>query len=304
VFPVLGNHDVNPNNLHGPERSALYKEMADLWPDWLDGESTKTFGKGAYYVRHMKDYSVIVLNTCMYSKKDTITEKEEDPADQLAWLEKVFSSSPNERYYVLGHCPIQHAMYDHHREKLLTIVRKYYSQIEAVFMGHLHIDLTSLVFDSTGTNPLFIQYCAPSIATRPGGIHGGHNPSYRVYYRQVIDGTAQMAIDSHETYYLPLAEANKDHKGDFFFEYSSDSGKFPGLDVSPPITAEKWYKALNATFADSHLLRELYNRFNVHTVKDSDVCNATCAKSLRCDHLYYADKTQFTNCMKQTEKLI
>jgi len=297
VFPVLGNHDVHPNNLHGAERAPLYTNIAAIWPDYLGSEAQKTFGEGGYYVRHMDGYSVIVLNSCMYYNGDTMTADQDDPAGQLAWLQSVFTSFPNERFYVLGHCPIMYDnMHDNQREMLLSIVRKYHSQIEALFMGHFHIDITSLVFDSTGNTPLFLQYSAPSVATRPGGVHGGHNPAYRVYYRHVENGVPQMLLDSHETYYLPLEQANKARNGTFYFEYGSNDGKFPGLDIPPPITADKWYKAINTAFQNSTLIYELYSRYNVRTLNPGDACDGSCAKTLRCKHLYFADKTQFNKC--------
>ena len=296
VFPVLGNHDVHPDNLHGPKRSDLYKQMVPLWTSWLDSGAQKTFGHGGYYFRRFDDYSVIVLNTCMYITFDTDTKDLDDPAGQLQWLEDVLTSFPDMKFYVAGHCPIDYSMYPKPVSKLLSIIRKHHSQIEAIFMGHCHIDATTLIFDEEGTNPLLIQYLSPSIATRPGGLHGGHNPAYRVYYRHVENGVAQMNLDKFETYYLRLAEANKKLKAEFEFSYGSCDGRYPGLDIKPPITAEKWYESVMRCEKNTTLMRELYNRYNVYSLESGDKCVDSCAKDMLCTHLYYADKNQFDKC--------
>ena len=94
VYPVLGNHDIDPKSQFPGSQTQdnfdYYKEVADVWQPWLGQEAYGQFTKGGYYSikPDTLPFRLIGLNTNVYYKSDKLTADMEDPLDQLKWLEQ------------------------------------------------------------------------------------------------------------------------------------------------------------------------------------------------------------------------
>lgn len=46
VLPVIGNHDYFPRNQLPAQNSEIYNAIAEMWEDWLPGDTLETFKNG------------------------------------------------------------------------------------------------------------------------------------------------------------------------------------------------------------------------------------------------------------------
>lgn len=102
TFPVLGNHDVYPQDQlpYGPNE--VLETVAAIWKHWIPASALPSFLKGGYYsVSPKAGLRLLALNTLYYNvkfctrnvtkchHKDTLAghaKTTSDPVDQFSWL--------------------------------------------------------------------------------------------------------------------------------------------------------------------------------------------------------------------------
>ncbi|XP_029102204.1 acid sphingomyelinase-like phosphodiesterase 3b isoform X2 [Scleropages formosus] len=220
VYSALGNHDYHPKSQMPPGQSTMYEQMAQLWQDWLEPESQRTFQSGGYYSEQLLNktgYRVLVLNTNLYYDQNKLTENVADPAGQFEWMDNILTraAQKNEKAYIVGHVPP--GFFEKKRSKpwfrpdfnrrYLELVQKHHAVIYGQFFGHHHTDSFRMFYDLQG-NPISTIFITPGVTpwktTLPGVEDGANNPGIRVFNYD----PSTLLVEDSVTYYLNLTYAN------------------------------------------------------------------------------------------------
>ena len=113
VYPVIGNHEVYPNDLWKPGNELVFAELGQIYKDYFtEQQAFESFSKYGYYTeRHPGTNLRIVALNCLYF--DSInyhlmgTTYEEAKAEFI-WLDQVLrdAETNGEYVYILDHFPI------------------------------------------------------------------------------------------------------------------------------------------------------------------------------------------------------
>lgn len=303
VIPVFGNHDAFPKHNFAPTQSDLYERVADLWQDWL-GEGYEQFKKGGFYkMPHPThpDVTVIGLNTPLYYYKNPLVETDdEDPADQLAWLDAELSelANTNKKAYIVAHippgmfgrkvCPEGYYWFRPDINRLyLDLITEHADVIIGQFYGHDHTDSFKIYYDHQN-NPINVHFAAPAVTpwnTTLSGI-GPNNPGVRLFDYNVNTGN----IQNYEQYYLNLSEANSMmndvwHKEyDFLGAYDLSSLSYSDID------------AMTDTFASNdRSYFDKYYLYNSVSAAGPEECDDVCKRNHYCS-IVHVDYDEFRIC--------
>ncbi|KAM6994522.1 acid sphingomyelinase-like phosphodiesterase 3b [Tautogolabrus adspersus] len=293
VYSALGNHDYHPKSQLPAAPDYMYEQIAEMWKDWLDPESQRTFKKGGYYTERLLNragFRMLVLNTNLYYDQNKQTENMEDPADQYSWADQVLTEAATnkEKVYIIGHVPP--GFFEKKRSKpwftskfnkqYLDLIQKHHSVILGQFFGHHHTDSFRMFYDSAGS-PVSTMFLSPGVTpwktTLPGVVDGANNPGIRVFEYD----TQTLLVKDVVTYYLNLTYANA-AGGRWEKEYRfTESFRVP--DASP----SSMHKALERIANDRCYLQKYYD-FNSVSY-DLTQCDSDC----RVDHVCAAREVDF-----------
>ena len=209
VYPVIGNHEVYPNDLWKPGNYKIFEELAEIYKDYFfDEEAYESFSKYGYYteVHPGTNLRIIALN-CIYCDAADLyllSTTHEEAKAEFIWLEKVLREAEknNEYVYILDHFPINgdFTLYECSK-RLRALFDRFDYIIRGYFSGHTHHEDISPVRRYFEPRPIInMNYIAPSLSTIEGG-----NPSFRIY---TIDSNTKNIID-YEQYRMNLTEANE-----------------------------------------------------------------------------------------------
>ena len=209
VYPVIGNHEVYPNDLWKPSNYKIFEELAEIYKDFFfEEEAYESFSKYGYYTElHPRTNLRIVALNCLYcdaADYHLLSTTHEDAKAEFIWLEKVLREAEknNEYVYILDHFPINgdFTLYECSK-RLRAIFDRFDYIIRGYFSGHTHKEDISPVRRYFEPRPIInLNYIAPSLSTSDGG-----NPSFRIY---IIDSNTKNIID-YEQYRMNLTEANE-----------------------------------------------------------------------------------------------
>ena len=209
VYPVIGNHEVFPNDLWKPGNYKIFEELADIYQDFFfEDEAYESFAKYGYYTElHPGTNLRIVALNCLYcdaADHYLLATTHEDAKAEFIWLENVLrEAEKNKEYvYILDHFPINgdFTLYECSK-RLRAIFDRFDYTIRGYFSGHTHKEDISPVRRYFEPRPIInLNYIAPSLSTIDGG-----NPSFRIY---IIDSNTKNIID-YEQYRMNLTEANE-----------------------------------------------------------------------------------------------
>ncbi|XP_076008710.1 acid sphingomyelinase-like phosphodiesterase 3b [Genypterus blacodes] len=292
VYSALGNHDYHPKSQLPATQNPIYDQIAELWRDWLDPESLKTFKKGGYYTEKLLNQTglrMLVLNTNLYYDQNNETKDLEDPAEQFAWIDWVLTKAANnkEKVYIIGHVPP--GFFEKKRgkpwftpkfnAKYLELIQKHHSVIHGQFFGHHHTDSFRMFYDSGF--PISVMFLSPGVTpwktTLPGVQDGANNPGIRVFEYD----TKTLLVKDVVTYYLNLTQANV-AKPLWEEEYRLTES----FGVQDACVASM-HQVLERMTNNTHYLQKYYE-FNSVSY-DLTECNATC----RVEHLCAAREVDF-----------
>ena len=209
VYPVIGNHEVYPNDLWKPGNYKIFAELAEIYKDYFfEEQAYESFSKYGYYteLHNNTNLRIIALN-CLYCDAlnfHLLGTTYEEAKAEFIWLENVLREAEknNEYVYILDHFPIngKFTLYECSK-RLRALFDRFDYIIRGYFSGHTHREDIAPVRRYFEPRPIInMNYIAPSLSTNSGG-----NPSFRIY---TIDSNTKNIID-YEQYRMNLTEANE-----------------------------------------------------------------------------------------------
>ena len=210
IYPVIGNHEVYPNDLWESGKENIFKNLADIYKDYFfEDQAYDTFSKYGYYTeKHPNTNLRIIALNCLYCDAVNyhhLSSNHTEAKKEFIWLESVLreAETNGEYVYILDHFPINGEFtLVECSKRLRAIFDRFDYIIRGYFSGHNHLDDIAPVRRYFEPRPIInINYIAPSLTSNEGD---GLNPSFRQY---IIDSNTKQVID-YEQYRLNLTEAN------------------------------------------------------------------------------------------------
>ena len=209
VYPVVGNHEVYPDDLWKPGNYKIFEELGLIYKDYFfETQAFEQFSKTGYYTElHPNTNLRIIALNCLYCDSlnsyllGTIYE---EAKAEFIWLEQTLrnAEAKGEFVYILDHFPINgHFTLNECSKRLRAIVDRFDYIIRGYFSGHTHLEDISPIRRYFEPRPIInINYIAPSLSTHRGG-----NPSFRIY---TIDSNTKNIID-YTQYRMNLTASNE-----------------------------------------------------------------------------------------------
>ncbi len=304
VFPVLGNHDSNPEAIDGPHSlpgplgqqfSWNYDHVSALWKNngWLDSATAQeaAIHYAAYSVKNQYGLRIITLNTDFWYKSNYlnfINTTDPDVSGTFSFMitELQAAEDAGERVWILGHVlsgwdgsnPL-----DNPTDLFYQIVDRYSPHVIAnIFWGHTHEDQVMIYYANNGTvmnssTALTSGWIGPSVTPLTN-----LNSGYRLY--EVDTGS----FDIYEAYtFYSDVETYSTLNGTgptYSFEYSTReaygaAAKWP---ADAPLNATFWHDVTVAMESN----RSLVTQFNTYqgkmSVRSPNCTSEACAEAKIC----------------------
>ncbi|KAI1628925.1 sphingomyelin phosphodiesterase [Exophiala viscosa] len=306
IFPVLGNHDSNPEAIDSPhslpgnlgqQQSWNYDHVSALWQQngWIsaDAANEARMHYAAYSINHptYPKLRIITLNTDFWYKSNYlnfINTTNPDVSGNLMFLATELQDAENkgERVWIIGHVltgwdgsnPIPNPT-----DLFYQIIDRYSPHVIAeIFFGHTHEDEFMIYYANNGTvqdaaHALAVGWIGPSVTTLTN-----LNSGYRMYE---VD-TGDFSIYNAYTYYTNVSTfttLNTTHSGPTWkFEYSTRDAYPIGWPTTAPLNATYWHQVTEA-MAANHSLVSKFNTFEgKSSVKSPNCTSNACAEAKIC----------------------
>ncbi|KAF2162056.1 hypothetical protein M409DRAFT_69292 [Zasmidium cellare ATCC 36951] len=304
VFPVLGNHDTNPeaidspHSLPGPlgqQQSWNYDHVSALWrhEGWLDEAAEKQARThyGAYSIKNHYGLRMITFNSDFWYRSNFLnfintTNPDNSGVFKFVIDELQAAEDAGERVWLFAHVlsgrdgsnPIPNPT-----NLFYQIIDRYSPHVIAnVFFGHTHEDQMMIYYANNGTNQSL------NTALTPGWIGPSVTPltnlnsGFRMY--EVDTGT----FDIYEAYTW-YADVNSfsnltTHGPVFEFEYSTRDtyGPAAGWPQDAPLNATFWHAVTEAMEKDHSLVSKFTQLQGKSSVKSPNCTNSACAEAQIC----------------------
>ena len=221
IYPVIGNHEVYPNDLWESSKENIFKNLADIYKDYFfEDQAYDTFSKYGYYTeKHPNTNLRIIALNCLYCDAVNyhhLSSNHTEAKKEFIWLESVLreAETNGEYVYILDHFPINGEFtLVECSKRLRAIFDRFDYIIRGYFSGHNHLDDIAPVRRYFEPRPIInINYIAPSLTSNEGD---GLNPSFRQY---IIDSNTKQVID-YEQYRLNLTEANLKGQANWYLSH-------------------------------------------------------------------------------------
>ncbi|KAI7598497.1 sphingomyelin phosphodiesterase-like protein, partial [Hortaea werneckii] len=308
VFPVLGNHDTNPEAIDAPhsmpgnlsmQMGWNYNHVAGLWKHegWINetAEQQSRVHYGAYSVKNHYGLRMITFNTDFWYHSNYLNYINTSNPDvsgtfQFMIPELQAAEDAGERVWIFGHVlsgwngedPLNNPS-----DLFYQIVDRYSPHVIAnMFFGQSHEDQVMIYYANNGTKQnretaLNTGWIGPSI-TPLTNVNSG----FRLY--EVDTGTFDI-LDAY-TFYSDVqsfpALANSTHGPVFQYEYSTRDayGSATSWPEDAPLNATFWHAVTEAMEEDES--NELVSKFNTFqgksSVRSPNCTNAACAEAKVC----------------------
>ena len=207
VYPVVGNHEVYPDDLWKPGNYKIFEELGVIYKDYFfETQAFEQFSKTGYYTElHPNTNLRIIALNCLYCdslNSYLLGTTYEEAKAEFIWLEQTLrnAEAKGEFVYILDHFPINGHFTLNECSKR-AIVDRFDYIIRGYFSGHTHLEDISPIRRYFEPRPIInINYIAPSLSTHRGG-----NPSFRIY---TIDSNTKNIID-YTQYRMNLTASNE-----------------------------------------------------------------------------------------------
>ena len=223
VYPVIGNHEVYPNDLWESGNEKIFGRLADIYKDYFfEDQAYESFSKYGYYTeKHPNTNLRIVALNCLYCDSVNyhhLSTNHTEAKKEFIWLENVLREAEknNEFVYILDHFPINgDFQLVECSKRLRAIFDRFDYIIRGYFSGHNHLDDVAPVKRYFEPRPIInINYIAPSLTANLGD---GIFPSFRQYY---IDSDTKQIID-YDQYRFNLTDANLKGNVNWYLSYTA-----------------------------------------------------------------------------------
>ena len=174
IIPMIGNNDayVDYKMPQGWTKLDYLNFLHSQWKPLVGIISPSFFTDGYYSTTTSSGFTVIVLNTMLFSK-----QQKEDLAvgdEEMAWLISQLDSNSN--IIIAMHIPPSMSLFerkqswhDHYTKDFIKAIQDYEAKIIAIFGGHFHTGSFQLI----GSLPIILN---PSVSPS-----FGNNPGFRYY---------------------------------------------------------------------------------------------------------------------------
>ncbi|OCT53779.1 Ser/Thr protein phosphatase family protein [Cladophialophora carrionii] len=306
IFPVLGNHDTNPDGINSPhslpgplgqQQSWNWNHVASLWQqnNWITPEAAQEARThyGGYSINHPKypKLRIITFNTDFWYRSNILnyintTNPDNSGAFHFVAQELLDAESKGERVWLIGHVlsgwdgsnPLPNPT-----DLFYQIVDRFSPHVIAgVFFGHTHEDQFFIYYSNNGTtqdaaHAVNVGWMGPSVTPLTN-----LNSGYRMYE---VD-TGDFSVYNAYTYYtnvsafqtIDAAETGPVWK----FEYSTRDTYQIGWPADAPLNATYWQKVTEA-MAANHTLVSIHNTYQGKmSVKTPNCTSNACAEARVC----------------------
>lgn len=306
VFPVLGNHDTNPEAVNAPhsmpgdlgkQMSWNFDHVSALWKHegWLDddAEQEAKIHYGAYSIKNHWGLRMITFNSDFWYRSNIlnyINTSNPDVSGSFAFVisELQAAEDAGERVWLFAHVlsgwdgsnpmPNPTNLFYH-------IVDRYSPHVIAnVFFGHTHEDEQMIYYADNGTvrsrdTALTPGWIGPSV-TPLSNLNAG----FRMYEVDPYTGEVWDAYTFYSDVNTYPSLPGTNHGPVWEFEYSTRSayGKAAGWPEDAPLNATFWH-AVTEAMEDDLSLVTLFNEYEgKSSVKSPNCTNAECASAKIC----------------------
>lgn len=203
IFPVLGNHDVHPQNQFAPSTVPdhlntqwLYNYLAEKYSTWLPVDTKPTIQQGGFYTVLIRPgFRVIALNNNDCNTDNFwLAYEPEYLSIQLQWLHDILLKSEKyyEKVHILMHTPSGgNGCWKIWAREFRRIVDRFWNIISGIFTGHSHKDDFNVFYDRKSS--MF----AINLAWNGGSTTTitNINPNYKLYAIETKSLVSFVTID-------------------------------------------------------------------------------------------------------------
>lgn len=304
IFPVLGNHNTNPDAINAPHSepdglghqfSWNFDHVAGLWQHngWIDSETAQEarLHYGAYSVKNQYGLRIITLNTDFWYRNNFLNfynMSNPDVSGMQAFLIQELQAAEDvgERVWIIGHVltgwdgsnPLPNPT-----DLFYQIVDRYSPHVIAnIFFGHTHEDQFMIYYanngsDTSSANALTTGWIGPSVTPLTN-----LNSGFRMYE---VD-TGSFDVYEAYTWYSDVSsypDLNTSSTGPAFqLEYSTREAYAIGWPQDAPLNATYWH-AVTEAMEDDISLVSLFNTFEgKSSVMTPNCTSEACAQARIC----------------------
>lgn len=304
VFPVLGNHDTNPEAIQAPhslpgplgkQMSWNHEYVSALWrhEGWISEEAAKQarLHYGAYSIKNQYGLRMITFNSDFWYKSNFlnfINTSNPDVSDTFRFVieELQAAEDAGERVWFFAHVlsgwdgsnPMPNPT-----NLFYKIIERYSPHVIAnVFFGHTHEDQFMIYYAKNATDPsretaLNTGWIGPSV-TPLTNVNSG----FRLYE---VD-TGSFDIYEAYTFYADVNSFSNltTHGPVFELEYSTREtyASAAGWPDSEPLNATFWHAVTEAMQRDHSLVSTFNTLQGKSSIKSPNCTNNACAEAKIC----------------------
>ncbi len=218
IYPILGNHEIYPNDEFDEKQIDFYKKMAKIYKKYLNKDAYNTFKKYGYYtMKHLNTNIRIVAINCLLCDTwnyNLINSNKKSTKLMFKWLENVLleAERKKEYVYILNHFPLTGSFsLEECTKRFIALFDRFEYTIRGIFSGHTHKDDIGPVYRYFNRKKITnLNYISPSLTPFPNV-----QPSFRVYE---VDYITKEIID-YVQYRFDLNKSNKEKKPYWFIGY-------------------------------------------------------------------------------------
>ena len=209
IYPLLGNHEIYPNDEFNEKEINFYENMAKIYKKYLSKDAYETFRKYGYYtMKHLNTNIRIVAVNCLLCDTwnyNLINSDKKSTKLMFKWLENVLleAEKRKEYVYILNHFPLTGSFsLEECTKRYIALFDRFEYTIRGIFSGHTHKDDIGPVYRYFNRKKITnLNYISPSLTPFPNVL-----PSFRVYE---IDSITKEVID-YIQYRFNLDKSNKE----------------------------------------------------------------------------------------------
>ena len=218
IYPILGNHEIYPNDEFDEKQIDFYEKMAKIYKKYLNKDAYNTFKKYGYYtMKHLNTNIRIVAINCLLCDTwnyNLINSNKKSTKLMFKWLENVLleAERKKEYVYILNHFPLTGSFsLEECTKRFIALFDRFEYTIRGIFSGHTHKDDIGPVYRYFNRKKITnLNYISPSLTPFPNV-----QPSFRVYE---VDYITKEIID-YVQYRFDLNKSNKEKKPYWFIGY-------------------------------------------------------------------------------------